>query len=41
MIAINEKGYCKVWMNENYAFNSFIRKDNRESKMVSKIINMI
>ena len=41
MISINEKGQCKVWLNENFALNAYIKRDYRESKMINNIINII
>lgn len=26
MIAINEKGFCRVWLNDNFSLNSFPKK---------------
>ena len=41
MISVNEKGQCKVWLNENFALNAYIKRDYRESKMINNIINII
>jgi hypothetical protein len=30
MIKINEKGFCRVWMNANFANNSFSKPTNSE-----------
>lgn len=27
MISINEKGFCRVWVNENFSLNAFIKND--------------
>ena len=26
MVSINEKGYCRVWVNENFSENSYLKK---------------
>ena len=41
MIAVNEKGYCRVWLNENYSLNSYQKRNRKESYIVQKIINLI
>ena len=41
MIAINEKGLCKVWINENFALNAYSKRDYKENKMINNIINII
>lgn len=41
MITINERGFCRVWLNENFALNSYSKTDATESKMVNKIITII
>lgn len=41
MVTINEKGFCRVWLNENFALNSFPKNDVTENKMVNKIITII
>ena len=41
MIAVNEKGFCKVWVNENFSLNSMQKNNCKEVKMVQKIIGII
>lgn len=41
MITINEKGCCRVWMNENFGQNTLNKRDLSETKMVNKIISII
>lgn len=37
MIALNEKGSCKVWLNDNFASNNLTKRAESEAKMIEQI----
>jgi hypothetical protein len=41
MIALNEKGSCRVWINEDFSLNSCLTINLTEEAMVSSIISIM
>ena len=41
MVSVNEKGLCRVWLNENFSVNSFCKNEVKERELVRTIITLI
>lgn len=41
MIAVNEGGKCKVWINEDFSSNNISKLSISETKMLNQIISTI
>ena len=41
MVSINERGFCKVWLNENFSSNISRKTTGGEKAMVKKIFELI
>lgn len=41
MIALNDKGFCKVWLNDDFTLNAFPNNQLSEKLMIDQILSNI